>query len=103
MEVHDDPIGHERPVGCGETLRFHGSLDPALELDGLEPCAEQARRRTLEESFEEPLDGGQRRHGRSQTSRGSGTGREAAHALRMAQSGTGPSAPGAGYRRPRVA
>ena len=49
----------------GEALGLHRPLDPALELDRLEPGPEQARRWTLEEAFEEPLDGGQGRHGRS--------------------------------------
>ena len=67
VEVDDEPVRDERAVGGGQALRFHRALDAALELDGLQSCAEQARGWTLEEAFEEPLDGGERRHGRSQS------------------------------------
>ena len=48
----------------GEPLGLHRPLDPPLELDRLEAGPEQARGRPLEKAFEEPLDGGQGRHGR---------------------------------------
>ena len=65
VEVDDEPVRDERPVGGGQALGLHRALDPALELDRLESGPEQARGRSLEEAFEEPLDGGERRHGRS--------------------------------------
>ena len=67
MEVDHEPVGREGAVRGGQALGLHRALDPPLQLDGLEACTEQARGRTLEEAFEEPLDGGQRRHGRSRS------------------------------------
>ena len=67
VEVDDEAVRHERPVGAGQPLGLHRALDAALQLDGLEAGAEEPRGRTLEEAFEEPLDGGQRRHGRSRS------------------------------------
>ena len=67
MEVDDEPVRGERAIRGGQPLGLHGALDPPLQLDRLEACPEQARGRTLEEAFEEPLDGGQRRHGRSRS------------------------------------
>ena len=67
MEVDHEAVGREGAVRGGQALGLHRALDPPLQLDGLESCTEQARGRTLEEAFEEPLDGGQRRHGRSRS------------------------------------
>ena len=71
VEVDDEPVRDERAVGGRQSLGLHRALDAALELDGLQSGPEQASGWTFEEAFEEPLDGGERRHGRSQTSRGS--------------------------------
>ena len=60
-------FGRERAIGGGQAFGLHRALDPALQLDGLEARTEQARGRTLEKAFEEPLDGGERRHGRSRS------------------------------------
>ena len=65
VEVDDEAV---RAPACDprrKPLGLHRPLDPALELDGLQARSEQPRGRALEEAFEEPLDGGQRRHGRS--------------------------------------
>ena len=64
VEVDDEAVRDERPVRGRQALRLHRAFDPALELDRLDARAEEASRRALEESFEEPLDGGERRHGR---------------------------------------
>ena len=58
MEVDDEAVRHERAVGRGQPFALHGALDPMLDLDRLQPGAEESRGRPLEESFEEPLDGG---------------------------------------------
>ena len=65
VEVDHEPVRDEGPVRRRQPFRFHGALDAALELDRLQACAEEARGWSLEEAFEEPLDGGQLRHGRS--------------------------------------
>ena len=62
MEVDHEPVRGERAIGGGQAFGLHRALDAALQLDRLEACPEQARRRTLEKAFEEPLDGGERRH-----------------------------------------
>ena len=67
VEVDDEPVRHERPVRCRQPLRLHRALDATLQLDRLESGPEQPSGRALEETFEEPLDGGQRRHGRWRT------------------------------------
>ena len=57
----------DSPDLAGEAFRdFIKQFDPTLELDRLESGPEQPGGRALEESFEEPLDGGQRRHDESQ-------------------------------------
>jgi len=94
VEVDDEAVRHERAIGGRQSLRLHRAFDAPLQLDGLETCPEEAGGRTFEEAFEEPLDGGERRHGPSQTSRGSGTAPAA---------DTGPSARGSEYPRPRGA
>ena len=65
VEVDDEPVRDECPVRGRQPFRLHRALDPPLELDRLESGPEEPSRRALEESFEEPLDGGERRHGRS--------------------------------------
>jgi hypothetical protein len=55
MEVHDEPVRYEGAIRGGKSFGLHGALDAALELDGLEARSEEARGRSLEESFEEPL------------------------------------------------
>ena len=65
MEVDDEAVRHERPVGRGEALALHRALDPSLQLDGLQARPEEACRGAFKQAFEEPLDGGERRHGRS--------------------------------------
>ena len=67
MEMDDEPVRDERPVGGRQALALHRTLDPALELDGLQARPEEAGGRALEEAFEEPLDGGEWRHGRSRS------------------------------------
>ena len=64
VEMDDEPVWRQRTVGAVAPTRLHGSLDAALDLDGLHMRAEEACRRALEEAFEEPLEGGQGRHGR---------------------------------------
>ena len=63
VQADDEAVRHEGPIGRGQPFGLHRPLDPALQLHGLHPGAEQTSRRALEEAFEEPLDGGQRRHG----------------------------------------
>ena len=48
VEADDEPVGHERPVGGGQALRLHRTLDPPLQLDGLQPGPEQASGWSLE-------------------------------------------------------
>ena len=63
VQADDESVRHQGAVGRGQPFGFHRPLDPTLQLHGLHPGAEQTSRRALEEAFEEPLDGGQRRHG----------------------------------------
>ena len=60
VEADDEAVRHERAIGRGQALRLHRALDPPLQLDGLQAGSEQASGWSLEEAFEEPLDGGQR-------------------------------------------
>ena len=71
-----------RSVGCRWTTKRFGTSvrsvvvrrSPSiarsirsLDLDRLETCSEEPCRGALKEAFEEPLDGGERRHGRSRS------------------------------------
>ena len=66
MEVDDEAVRHERAVGV---VRRSASIARSIRrwswTAGARP--EEARRRALEEAFEEPLDGGEGRHGRSRS------------------------------------
>src|SRR5437667_401673 len=64
VEVDDEAIWHDRAFEGHPPTRLHGPLDAALHLKGLQPRPEEPGRRAFEEAFEEPLDGGQGRHGR---------------------------------------
>ncbi len=64
VQVDDESVGDEGSIGSRQALCLHRPLDPALELDRLEARAEEASRRALKDPFEEPLDGGELRHGR---------------------------------------
>src|SRR6188508_2377017 len=64
VEVDDEAVRGEGPVRRRQTFGLHRALDPPLELDRLHARAEETSRRALKQSFEEPLDGGERRHGR---------------------------------------
>ena len=67
IEADREPVRDEGPVGRGEPLGLHRALDPPLQLDGLQAGSKQASGWSLEEAFEEPLDGGQHWHGRSRS------------------------------------
>jgi hypothetical protein len=60
--VDDEAIRSEGAIRRGPALSLHLALDPALQLEWLDACVEESGRRTFEEAFEEPLDGGQGRH-----------------------------------------
>ncbi len=64
VEANHEPIGDQGAIRRGEPLGLHRALDPPLQLDGLQAGSKQASGWSLEEAFEEPLDGGQRWHGR---------------------------------------
>jgi len=89
VEMDHKSIGDNRPVRAGPPARLHRALDATLDLHGLHVRTKEPCRRALEEAFEEPLDGGQGRHGRWQSSRGlagwdSAAVSEADHPLRPA-------------------
>jgi hypothetical protein len=67
MEMDQEAVRDEDPVRRGKALGLHRALDAALQLEWLEACSKEPRGLALEEAFEEPLDGGQRRHGRSRS------------------------------------
>ena len=67
VEVDHEPVRDEGPIRRRQALALHRSFDPTLQLDRLEARAEEASRRALEQAFEEPLDGGEWRHGRSRS------------------------------------
>jgi hypothetical protein len=64
VEADGEGVGHERPIGSREALRLHGALDPALELDRLDPGVKEPGRGTLEEPLEEALERRQAGHSR---------------------------------------
>ena len=67
METDDEAVRDEGAVGRGQALALHRPLDPSLQLDGLQARPEEACRGALKQAFEEPLDGGEWRHGRSRS------------------------------------
>jgi len=92
VQMDDDSVRDERAIGGRQALCLHRTFDASLQLDGLQTCPEEAGGRTFEKALEEPLDGGERRHGPTQTSRGSVNG---------PPFDTGPSARTLEYPRPR--
>ena len=62
VEVNAEAIRNDRPIGAGHAIRLHRSLDPSLQLDGLQTRSEESGGWPLEESFKEPLQGGERAH-----------------------------------------
>ncbi len=69
-EVNRVTVRDECSLAIAVSRRLHRPLEPALELDRLEPGPEQASGLALEDAFEEPLQGGHwGAHGPSQSSR----------------------------------
>jgi hypothetical protein len=64
-EMEGISIRDPDPVGASPPLPLHRPLDPALELDRLEPGPEQPGRGTLEEALEEALEVGEESHRRA--------------------------------------
>jgi hypothetical protein len=91
-EVNRVTVRDECSLAIAVSRRLHRSLEPALELDRLEPGPEQASGLALEDAFEEPLQGGHwGAHGPSQSSRRPG----------WAPAGPARGGPAAHRRKPR--
>ena len=67
VEMDHEPVRDERSIGGRQAFTLHRSFDPTLQLDGLDARAKETSRRALKQAFEEPLDGGELRHGRSRS------------------------------------
>ena len=60
--AHRESVRNADTTGSRNFRLFHGALDPAADLDGLNPCPEEPGARLLEESFQETLHGRHRSH-----------------------------------------
>ena len=67
VDMDDVAVRDEGAIGRREAFALHRPLDPSLQLDGLQTRPEEACRGALKQAFEEPLDGGEWRHGRSRS------------------------------------
>ena len=56
IEVDGVQVGDPHPVVTGPPFALHRTLDPALDLDRLEPGSEQASRGPFEEALEQALE-----------------------------------------------
>ena len=64
VEMDDEAVRGDGPLERYPPFALERSLDSPLDLKGLQARPKQPGRRAFEEAFEEPLDGGQGRHGR---------------------------------------
>ena len=55
MESDGELVGDEARPALGAALGLHRTLDPAKDLEGLEPGLEQASAGSLDEALEEAL------------------------------------------------
>ena len=56
IEVDRILVGDPDPLIAGPPFALHCTLDPALDLDRLEPGSEEASRGAFEEALEQALD-----------------------------------------------